>query len=117
MMHLPFTQAYVRERATRVDNAYNPKNPAHDWTNPSTLTVVGFLDTGASAGSGAEPNRNQTVSSAELHLPDAAADVQLGDRIRDGDRVWSVEGFPAADVSPFTGWQPVKTVRLREVHG
>ena len=43
--------------------------------------------------------------------------VMLGDRIRQGSRVWEVVEFPENDRNPFSGWQPTLVVALKEANG
>lgn len=109
-------QSFVRQRARQVTDPMNPDRTISTWENPVEIDVVGFLDS-ASSTEVQGASRAEVVTSADLHLPDALVDVKRGDRITDGDRTWVVEGFPPAPVNPFTGWQPYKVARLKEVVG
>lgn len=86
---------------------------------PARITFNGFL---ASSSSTRTPQQvgTETVSTAVLTVLDPTLDLQVGDTVEtlpaDGRR-WVVDGFPAHDVSPFSGWQPTLEATLREVRG
>lgn len=108
---------FVRQRAVMVLDPYDPDAPGvPDWSVPDEITVYGSLASGSSLEQ-SDPVRAQAVSSAVLVLDDPDADVQRGDRIVQGARVWTVAGFPEADVNPFTGWQPTRVCSLEEAVG
>lgn len=115
---MPHRQSFTRLRRLLIPDPYNPDSPiASGWDQAETSTVYGAL---ASRTSMEEPDpvRAEAVSTAELILDDSAADVQRGDRIKAPDgRLWDVQGYPHADVSPFTGWQPTLVCDLQEVTG
>lgn len=111
MNHLePFT----RQRARRVPDPYNPDAEVFDWSNPTEATVHGYLEAGTSSEQ-SDPVRSHLVGYATLVLPDQPdADVRRGDRIVQGEKTWTVQGFPNAPRNPFTGWCPGLFVRLKE---
>ena len=115
----PGSTRFVRLRASRKPDPYNPAQTTEDWTQPVELEVRGAL---ASSTSTRTPDvlDAQTTSTAVLTVSDPNADIRLGDRIRpepaDG-RMWEVSGFPSRDVNAFTGWQPTLEVQLTEWKG
>ena len=116
---LPAATRFVRLRASRKPDPYNPAQTTEDWTEPVELEVRGAL---ASSSSTRTPDvlDVQTTSTAVLTVADPNADIRLGDRIRpepaDG-RMWEVSGFPSRDANAFTGWQPTLEVQLTEWKG
>lgn len=116
---LPAATRFVRLRASRKPDPYNPAQTTEDWTKPVELEVRGAL---ASSSSTRTPDvlDVQTTSTAVLTVADPNADIRLGDRIRpepaDG-RMWEVSGFPSRDANAFTGWQPTLEVQLTEWKG
>lgn len=116
---LPGGTEFIRLRARRVPDPYNPSQDALDWANPDTLTLHGALSSSTSTRT---PNvlDVQTTSTAYLTIDDPTADVRILDRIRtvpDDGRLWEVSGFPARDANGFTGWQPTLEVQLTEWRG
>lgn len=116
-MEMGFTGEFVRERPQLIPDSYNPDELAETWDDPETATFAGFFDSQTSTDNISIPGRNQTVSTSLLVLSDPFADVQHNDRIRQGQRLWRVVGFPDAPQNPFTGWMPGRFVQLREDHG
>lgn len=116
---LPAATRFVRLRASRKPDPYNPAQTTEDWTKPVELEVRGAL---ASSSSTRTPDvlDVQTTSTAVLTVADPNADIRIGDRIRpepaDG-RMWEVSGFPSRDANAFTGWQPTLEVKLTEWKG
>ena len=98
---LPAATRFVRLRASRKPDPYNPAQTTEDWTKPVELEVRGAL---ASSSSTRTPDvlDVQTTSTAVLTVADPNADIRLGDRIRpepaDG-RMWEVSGFPSGQTS------------------
>ena len=108
---------FVRQRAVLVPDPYDPDAAGvPSWDTPDELTVWGYLAS-ASSIEGADPVRRQIVTAKQLVLDNPNVDVDRGDRIRQGSRVWTVVGFPESDTNPFTGWQPTRVVNLEEVQG
>ena len=61
--------------------------------------------------------RDQAAESKSLFC-EGSVDVQKGDRIRDGDIVYTIDGIPpAADTNPFTGWTPPREIPLTRTVG
>ena len=116
-MDFEHTSEFVRERATLVVDPYDPDAPGvPSWDAPDTLTVDGYLASQSSTEQ-SDPVRSQLVTTKQLVLDDPDVDVRRGDRIRQGDNLWTVTGIPEADVNPFTGWQPTRVCNLEEVTG
>lgn len=108
---------FVRQRAVLVADPYNPDaEGVPDWSAPDEITVAGFFASQTSAEQ-TDVVRAQLITTKQLVLDDPDADVQRGDRIKLGSRVWTVTGIPEADVNPFTGWQPTRVCNLEEVSG
>lgn len=77
---LPAATRFVRLRASRKPDPYNPAQTTEDWTKPVELEVRGAL---ASSSSTRTPDvlDVQTTSTAVLTVADPNADIRLGDRI------------------------------------
>lgn len=107
---------FVRLRARRIEDPYDPDSAVDDWSSPVEVVLYGFFSSSGQSGAGEMSGevREQVETSKTLVIDDPAADVRRGDRIRQGDKVWTVEGFPSDDMNPFTGWQPTLVVRLKE---
>lgn len=105
-----------RVRARQVPDPMNPRRTIEDWDKPDELSLPGFLDSESSS-EGTDAVREKATSTATLYLDDTTIDVVRGDRIVQGDRSWTVQGFPSAPMSPFTGWSPYLVVDLEEVTG
>lgn len=109
-----YTTTFIRQRAVIVSDPYDPDGEGvPDWSAPDEIEVYGYL---ASRSSVEQPGavREQVVTTKQLVLDDPGVDVERGDRIKQGAHVWTVTGFPATDVNPFTGWQPTRVCDLVE---
>ena len=114
-----YTTTFIRQRAVIVSDPYDPDaEGVPDWTLPEEIEVSGYFASQASVEqsslAAADPVRDQVVTTKQLVLDDPSADVERGDRIKQGSHVWTVTGFPATDVNPFTGWQPTRVCNLVE---
>lgn len=111
------SQTVQRDRRPRIPA---PANPARtipgDWADADTVPIAGAWVASASSTSSPDASRSQTVTTKSLYCP-PAADVQVGDRIRSGSHTYEVDAVPDADTNPFTGWQPIQEVPLKEVLG
>lgn len=123
---------FMRLRAKRKTNPYNPAQNEPDWSvPPDELAIMGALSSSSSTRtsntlSSSSSTRTsgtldtQTASTAYLTIPDPTADIRIGDRIRadpDDGRLWEVDGFPSKDANAFTGWRPTLECRLTERKG
>lgn len=119
-MLFPHGHTVYRLRAQDAPDPYNPGDTiAGDWDDPDTLPIAGAFVAQSSTSLSGDAARTQALESKSLYC-EANADVQLGDRIRDGENgapIYPVDGIPAADMNPFTGWQPVREVPLRRAVG
>lgn len=83
------------------------------------IAFNGFLASSSSTRT-AQQVGTETTSVAVLTVLDPTLDLRIGDRVEtlpaDGRR-WVVDGFPAHDISPFSGWQPTLEATLREIRG
>lgn len=111
---------FIRLRAKRKTNPYNPAQNEPDWSvPPDELAIMGALSSSSSTRT-PDTLDTQTESTAYLTIPDPTADVKIGDRIRtdsDDGRLWEVDGFPSKDENAFTGWRPTLECRLAERKG
>ena len=111
---------FIRLRAKRKADPYNPAQNEPDWTQqPDELAVMGALSSSSSTRT-PDTLDDATSSAAYLTIPDPDADVRIGDRIRadpDDGRLWEVDGFPSKDANAFTGWRPTLECRLTERKG
>lgn len=110
------TTEFVRQRAALVVDPYDPDSVVEDWGSPSEITLTGYLASSSSNEQTSEA-REQVVTTKQLVIDDPRADVRRGDRIKHGDHLWSVEGFPETDQNPFTRWQPTLVANLKEWEG
>lgn len=117
-MEFPHGSELVRERRRQIPDPYNPdRTSPGDWDDaPVQLPVSGFVSSTSSS-----PTRDAARSDIDsvmfLYLDDPDADVRAGDRIVYADGIGYVRSKPAADINPWTGWQPVKEIRLYETEG
>lgn len=111
---------FMRLRAKRKTNPYNPAQHEPDWSvPPDELAIMGVLSSSSSTRT-PDTLDTQTASTAYLTIPDPDTDVKIGDRIRadpDDGRLWEVDGFPSKDANAFTGWRPTLECRLTERKG
>lgn len=111
-----FPTEIVRLRAALVPSDYNPDDLVADWANPDRKPLAGFVDAQSSAEL-ADPVRSESVTTTTVYLDDVHADIRRGDRVEYAGGTWTIEGFPAAPMNPFTGWQPYLIVSLQLVVG
>ncbi|MEE8667423.1 MAG: hypothetical protein SOI13_04360 [Bifidobacterium mongoliense] len=116
---LTVVDGYSRQRRKTVVDPYDPTNVTiGDWSDPDILPVSGYVHTVTSSEQADDASRSEVISTAEFVTDDTHADIKRGDRIVSGDgRKWTVQGFPARDRNPFTGWQPTLVAALQEVVG
>jgi len=111
-----YGQDVVRQRRRLVADPYSKKARPGDWTDPESLLIDDASVASSSSRSTRNETRNQIITAKSLYC-DPEADVRVGDRILVGSTVYEVEAKPEADVNPFTGWQPVQEIPLKEVSG
>lgn len=117
-MDFPHGQTVLRDRRLRTADPYNPSSTvAGDWDTEHPLTVPGAFVASSTSTALQGATREQVLTNKSLYLTDPSADVQPGDRIRVGTETYMVQVRPAADVNPFTGWQPVMEIPLELVEG
>jgi hypothetical protein len=88
-----------------------------DWSqDPDELPIDGAYVAASSSVQSRQADRVQIITDKSLYC-EPGADVRSLDRIRAAGVTYSVTSVPAADVNPFTGWQPVQEIPLEEVRG
>lgn len=114
-LFLPFGQSVKRRRRRMVLDDYSQENTLGDWTDPLPDVVLEDAFVASSSGT-AQTSEDGTyvITTKSLYCgPDA--DVLAGDRIIDGATTYDIPHKPEADTNPFTGWQPLAEIPLREV--
>lgn len=106
--------------APQDDNPYTRRPGVQNKIHRlACITFNGFLASSSSTRV-AQQVGTETTSTAVLTVLDPTLDLQVGDTVEalpaDGRR-WVVDGFPAHDISPFSGWQPTLEATLREIRG
>jgi hypothetical protein len=118
-MNFPFGRTVTRLRAGLMPDPYNPEAKIRgDWENPEPeLTIPGAFVAHTSTSLLQTATRDQAAESKSLFC-EGTVDVQQGDRIRDGDAVYTINGIPpAADANPWTGWTPPREIPLNRYVG
>lgn len=110
---MQFLDSFIRQRAERITDPYNPDASVDDWGSPDEEPLEGYFELQSSTEQ-VDAGREQAITIRTLVLNDPDADVRRGDRIVEGDKVWTVQGFPEAPRNPFTNWRPGLWVRLIE---
>lgn len=118
-MEFAFGESIVRERRPQIADPYNPtKTIPGPWTGTlSTLAIDGAFISSSSSVAPVDATRRQVLTDKSLYCADPEVDVRVGDRIRRGDEIFYVNARPAADVNPFTGWQPALEIPLDMTEG
>lgn len=111
--HFNHTTEFIRQRARRIEDPYDPDSVVEDWGSPEEIVLAGYFASQSSREQSGEV-REQVTTSKQLVIDDPDADVRRGDRIKLGDKVWTVEGFPEDDMNPFTGWRPTLVANVAE---
>lgn len=116
-MEFAFGQSVERDRRKPIIDPYDPDNSTPGtWADVDTITIENAFVASSSSAGVASATRTQAISDKSLYCP-PDEDVQFGDRIRSGTRTYDVDAVPEADVNPFTGWQPVQEIPLKEFLG
>lgn len=115
-MDFPYGETAVRQRATTSVDPYSGEATGPDWTTPDSLDIPGCaFDPGGST-EPLEQGRTAVITQPTVYAP-FGADVRAGDRLVVRGRTWEVDGDPADYRSPFTGWEPGTTIKLKVVEG
>jgi len=115
-MDFPFGRTVYRQRAAKYWDPVSQSWIEGDWATPEEIELDGAFVAQSSTSRVGDATRTSALEQKSLYCA-ADADVQLGDRIRVGTSVFPVDGIPASDVNPFTGWQPVREVPLQRAVG
>lgn len=113
-MDFEHTTTFTRQRAVQITDPYNSESTIDDWTQaPSEVEVSGYFSSQSSSEQ-TDAVREHAATLKQLIFDDPDVDVRRGDRIKQGAKVWTVEGFPEQDINPWTGWQPTLVCNVRE---
>lgn len=115
----PEGDTVYRLRAAPVWDPYAEKWVEGDWTTPDTLELPGAYVAQSSTSAVGNATRSQALEAKSLYC-DPDADVIEGDRIRlggPGGPIFPLDGIPAADKNPWTGWRPVREIPLARATG
>jgi hypothetical protein len=118
-MDFPFGRTVTRLRAGLIEDPYNPDEQIRgDWENPEDpLPIPRAFVAHTSTSLLQTATRDQAAESKSLFC-NGSFDVQQGDRIQDGDVVYTIDGIPpAADTNPWTGWTPPREITLTRYVG
>ena len=111
------TETFVRVRAGRTPDPYNPDRTVEDWGNPDEAEFAGAWSSSGSS-FGADAVREPLSTSKVITVFDPEADIVAGDRVRAADgSVFTVTGRPGSDVNPWTGWRPTRVLTVEERRG
>lgn len=119
-MEFEHGETVYRLRPKQIWDQYARKYIAGDWSDPDELKLEGAFIAQSSTAIVTEATRTQAVEQKSLYLTEPRADVQTGDRIRAGETGpanYLVDGVPAADTNPFSGWQPIREIPLEAITG
>lgn len=108
-----YLDSFTRQRAGRKPAPNNPDREVDDWSIPDELPIEGYWEMGSSDEQ-VDATRKQALTTRTLVIFNPDIDVRRGDRIKQGEKVWTVQGFPDAPRNPFTGRRPGLWVRLLE---
>ena len=114
-IYMPNAALLTFSRAARVPDPYNPDETVEDWEHAATWQAPGFIATNSRTTSQIEETVGRETSMATLTMPNPSAELKRGDHVTNIDGItYTVTETPAADQSPFTGWQPTRTATLEE---
>jgi hypothetical protein len=127
-VEFPFGQTVFRDRKPLITDPYNPSRQIRGPFDVSlTISLPGAFVASPSNQIPPLPDatRSQLLTRKSLYLTNPDADVIKGDRIRVGGThsdmesgdPYFVDERPAADVNPFTGWQPAVEIPLKLTEG
>lgn len=119
-MEFQFGVTVYRLRPKAVWDQYSNSFIPGNWDDPDELELPGAFIAQSSTAIVTSEARTQALEEKSLYLTDTEADVQVGDRIRQGTAgpaAFLVDGVPTADTNPFTGWQPAREIPLRAATG
>lgn len=110
-------EKFERLRPAIVKDPYDPDAVGvPDWDQPEVAEFLGFISQSTSTVL-PDSTREQTQTTAILTVDNSVVDIKVGDRVRQGERIWQVTGNPSLDMNPFTGWRPTTEIQLAEYVG
>lgn len=116
MFPLADGQTVIRERRRLTPDPYSQEATLADWSEPLELTLEGVAIAPSSSVESTAVDRNPVVTQMSIYCgPDE--DILAGDRIRDGETLWDVQGEVANWKNPLTGWAPGAEFRIKRVAG
>ncbi|MGW9345592.1 hypothetical protein ACWGR3_28985 [Streptomyces albidoflavus] len=113
-MQFPFGKTVYRLRAKSMTDPYSEEAVEADWSDPDVMPIPGAFIAQSSTSTIGSATRSQALEAKSLFC-DPDFDVQKDDRIRDGEDgapIYTVDGIPAADTNPWTGWTPAREIPL-----
>jgi len=117
-MEFEHGETVYRLRARQIWDPMSQTYVEGDWDDPDVLPLENAFIAQSSTSTIGETSRTGALESKSLYC-DPDADVQMGDRIRQGKTgpVFPVDGIPASDTNPFSGWRPAREVPLQRAAG
>lgn len=110
----PFGETVTRLRGTHVDDGHG--GTYVDWTNPTSLEIVGVALAPRSEGEAHDPGRAGVIVGFTLYAP-FGSDIDFEDRLQTSYGLFELEGRPGPWKNPFTGTEAGVTAALRRVEG
>lgn len=110
-MSFPHGETVYRQRPAQVWDPLSQTNIRGDWSTLTETEIAGAFIAQSSTSILGDATRTQALEAKSLYC-DPDTDIRKGDRVRQGTDVYTVDGIPAADTNPWTGWRPVREVPL-----
>lgn len=110
-MNFAHGRTVYRQRAKAVRDEYADEDVEADWSDPDEIPIPNAFVAQSSTSRSTTESRVQMLEAKSLFCP-PEFDVRPNDRIRDGGDVYTIDGIPAADMNPFTGWTPAREIPL-----
>jgi hypothetical protein len=116
-MTFPHGRDVIRQRAKAITDPYADEQTGEDWSEPDEAPIEGAFVAQTSTSLLKTATREQAAEAKSLFC-EGSVDIRKGDRIRDGDLIYTIDGIPpAADSVPWTGWTPPREIPLTRYVG
>lgn len=115
-MFFPHGVTVHRQRPRPVFDPMSGAMIDGDWTDPLEVEIPGAAIAQSSTATLDTDGRTAALEAMSLYC-EVGTDIQHGDRIRAGIKVYPTDGIPATFVNPFTGWEAGMEVPLGRVIG